>query len=123
MFELELTGGKQAEQHNGGEERHDTGNQIGRELAYGIHKCRNAGREQNNRQNIKRSVRALSNILNKLCARHSDHNAAHQRHYEHRPPAKQRTHKTADHGSKRRPQRNAGTAQAQIQAELLARSA
>ena len=62
MFELKLTGRKQAEQHNGGEKRHDTGNQIGRELAHGIHKCRNAGREQNNRQNIKRGVRALSDI-------------------------------------------------------------
>lgn len=103
MLELELTGRKQAEQHKGGEKRPDAGNQIGRELAYGIHKCRNAGSEQNNRQNIKRGVRALSDILNKLYARRSDRNAAHQRHYEHRSPAKQRAHKTADHGSKRRP--------------------
>ena len=123
MLELELAGRKQAEQHNGGEERRDAGNQIGRELAYGIHKCRNTGGEQNNRQNIKRGVRTLSDILNELYARRSDHNAAHQRHYEYRPPAKQRAHKTADHGPKRRPQRNAGTAQAQIQTELLARGA
>ena len=88
MLKLELTGRKQAEQHNGGEKRHDTGNQIGRELAHGIHKCRNAGREQNNRQNIKRGVRALSDFLNKLNACRSDRNAAHQRHYEYRPPAK-----------------------------------
>ena len=103
MLEFELAGRKQAEQHNGGDKRHDAGNQIGRELAYGIHKCRNAGGEQNNRQNIKRGVRALSDILNMLYARRSDHNTAHQRYYEHRPPAKQRAHKTADHGSKRRP--------------------
>lgn len=43
-------------------------NQIGRELAYGIHKCRNTGGEQNNRQNIKRGVRTLSDILNELYA-------------------------------------------------------
>ena len=92
MLELELAGRKQAEQHNGGEERRDAGNQIGRELAYGIHKCRNTGSEQNHRQNIKRGVRTLSDILNELYARRSDHNAAHQRHYEHRPPAKQRAH-------------------------------
>ena len=92
MLEIELAGRKQAEQHNGGEERHDAGNQIGRELAYGIHKSRNAGGEQNNRQNIKRGVRALSDILNMLYARRSDHNTAHQRYYEHRPPAKQRAH-------------------------------
>ena len=88
MLELELTGRKQAEQHNGSEKRHDTGNQIGRELTHGIHKRRNAGSEQNNRQNVKRGVRALSDILDMLYARRSDRNAAHQRHYEHRPPAK-----------------------------------
>ena len=103
MLEFELAGRKQAEQHNGGDKRHDAGNQIGRELAYGIHKSRNTGGEQNYRQNIERGIRALSDILNKLYARRSDQNAAHQRHYEHRPPAKQRAHKTANHGSKRRP--------------------
>ena len=103
MSELELTGRKEAEHHNSGEKRHDTGHHIGRELAYGIHERRNAGSEQNNRQNIKRGVRALSDIPNELCCRRGDHDTAHQRHYEHRPPAKQRAYKTTNHGPKRRP--------------------
>ena len=88
MLELELTGRKQAEQHNGGDECRNTHHNVGRELTNGVHKRRDAGSQQNNREDIERNILALSDILNKLNARRSDHNAAHQRHYEHRPPAK-----------------------------------
>ncbi len=123
MLELELAHGKDAEQRHGRDERHGAERDIGRELTDREHERKDAKRKQHDRKRIERRFATFPNVTDELEASRRDDDAADERHDEDGTPAEKRAHEARDHGTEGRSQRDARSAQAQEEAELLARGA